>query len=150
MEIKIKNLEDQKNLPEEITCDGENLIPEIELSGISETTESLALIMDDPDAQSVIGRTFDHWLIWNIPPETTSISNESLPSDAVQGKNDFGKNSYGGPCPPKGHGPHEYLFKVYALDTKLDLPEGSTKQELEEAMKEHIIEKAETSGIYER
>jgi len=150
MKIRLIDIEDQENIPSKYTCDGENLIPELGISEIPENTKSLVLVMDDPDAKSVIGRTFDHWLIWNIPPETEKISNDSFPKKTIQGKNDFGKISYGGPCPPKGHGHHKYVFKIYALDTKLNLPEGSTKSELEKAIKENILEKAETFGFYER
>lgn len=151
MKINLKDIEKEKYIPEKYTCDGDNIIPELEIFDIPEETKSLALVMDDPDAKSVIGRTFDHWIIWNIPPETKKISSDSFPfSGSVEGKNDFGKTGYGGPCPPKGHGQHKYIFKLYALDTTLDLPKGSTKTELEEAIKKHIIEKTETSGVYER
>ena len=99
--------------------------------------------MDDPDASR---GTFLHWLLWNIPSKVTEIKEGE--SQGVKGKNDFGKLGYGGPCPPSGI--HRYVFRVYALDTSLSLPEGSTRQQMEAAMKGHIVESAELIGRYAR
>ncbi len=138
--------------PRKYTCDGEDISPPIEISGVSGKAKSLAIIMDDPDAPLGV---FTHWVIWNIPATTTSlpeaippVAEIAEPISAVQGTNDFGKIGYGGPCPPSGV--HRYRIKVYALDTFLDLKPGSTKSELEEAMKGHIVQFGEVTATYGR
>jgi len=130
-------------LPGKFTCDGENVNPELNISGVPKEAKSLSLIVDDPDAPS---GDFVHWVIWNIGAETAQIKENSLPAGAVAGKNDFGKNEYGGPCPPSGT--HRYQFKVYALDTKLDLTANAGKQELLAAMNGHILSQAMLVGNY--
>ncbi|MDJ0688422.1 MAG: YbhB/YbcL family Raf kinase inhibitor-like protein [Xenococcaceae cyanobacterium MO_188.B32] len=132
----------QATIPPKYTCQGEDISPPLTLSNIPEGTKSLALINDDPDAPM---RTWNHWLIWNIKP-TGEIKENSAPG--TQGKNSWGRNDYGGPCPPKGT--HRYFFKLYALDRELDLPEGATKSELEKAMVGHILEQAELVGLYQK
>lgn len=140
-------------IPEEYTCEGKNISPLLKISGIPKNAKSLAIVVDDPDAP--IG-TFVHWVAWNIPcvekiPE--AIPKKGIlekPIKMVQGRNDFGRIGYDGPCPPLGHGVHHYHFKVYALDTVLDLPPGSTKKDLEKAMKGHVIRWGEIVGKYER
>jgi len=92
--------------------------------------------------------TFCHWTIWNISPQTSEISENSVPESAVEGKTDFGKTGWGGPCPPSGT--HRYFFKVFALDAKLDLPAGASRAEIEKAMEGHILGKAELIGLYSR
>jgi len=104
-------------IPSEYTCDGKNIPPELIIEDIPENTKTLALIMDDPDAPS---GTFVHWLVWNIPKETKGIK-KGEKIFYPQGKNDFQKNSYGGPCPPSGM--HRYFFKLFALDASLDIIE---------------------------
>lgn len=136
--------ENGEAIPSEYTCDGADVSPSLTFSTIPENIKSFALIMDDPDAPM---GTWVHWLIWNIPPNITGFSkgeNITYP----QGKNDFGKLDYGGPCPPSGT--HRYFFKLYALDTMLELKEGANKNQLESAMSGHIIEKAQLMGTYER
>jgi len=131
-------------IPSEYTCDGSDVSPPLTFSNIPENTKSLALIVDDPDAPM---GTWVHWLIWNVQPNITGFSkgeNFTYP----QGKNDFGKLDYGGPCPPSGT--HRYFFKSYALDTMLDLRKGANKKQLEEAMSGHIIEEAQLMGTYSR
>ncbi len=137
--------------PKKYTCDGEDVSPPIEISGVGQKAKSLAIIMDDPDAPMGI---FTHWVIWNIPANTSRLP-EGIPPlekvkelNAVQGKNDFGKIGYAGPCPPSGV--HRYRVKVYALDTFLDLEPGSTKKDLEEAMKGHILQFGEATATYGR
>ncbi len=132
----------QATIPPKYTCQGEDISPPLTLSNIPEGTKSLALINDDPDAPM---RTWNHWLIWNIKP-TGEIKENSAPG--TQGKNSWGRNDYGGPCPPKGT--HRYFFKLYALDREMDLPEGATKSELEKAMVGHILEQAELVGLYQK
>jgi Raf kinase inhibitor-like YbhB/YbcL family protein len=143
MEIKSPTFQNKENIPVEYTCDGDNISPELEISDIPENTVSLTLIMDDPDAP--VG-TFTHWLVWNIPPSKTKIEKgESLSPSGTTG---FGRIGYGGPCPPSGT--HRYYFKLYSLYTNLNLDEGATRQQLEEAMQGHVIEKAELIGTYNR
>ena len=129
-------------IPAKYTCDGEDVNPPLSVEGVPEGTESLVLIVDDPDAPM---GTWDHWVVWDIPP-TKKLEENSVPG--TEGLNDFGKHSYGGPCPPSGT--HRYFFKVYALDTKLDLPSNSRKRNVEKAMEGHILAKGETIGLYSR
>ena len=130
-------------IPSEYTCEGKNINPSITIKNVPQKTMSLALIVDDPDAPK---GTFDHWVIWNIDPSATTIGENSAPG--TEGKNGSGKNDYMGPCPPSGT--HHYHFKVYALNTKLDLAAGATKKHLEIAMKTHILAKAELIGLYKK
>ena len=129
-------------IPAKYTCDGEDVNPPLSIEGISDGTQSLALIVDDPDAPM---GTWDHWTLWNILP-LEKIEENNAPG--VEGLNDFNKHSYGGPCPPSGT--HRYFFKVYALDTKLNLKPNSRKKDLEKAMKEHILARGEIIGLYKR
>ena len=105
----------------------------------------MALIIEDPDAPS---KTFNHWLLWNLSPQTQEIKENSVPKDAVLGTNDFGKLIYGGPCPPSGT--HRYVFRIYALDNKLDLAQNANRAELDEAMKNHILDIGELAGLYSK
>lgn len=143
-ELKIKSSAFEHNglIPKKYTCDGEDVNPPLSIEGIPEGTQSLALIVDDPDAPM---GTWDHWIVWNITP-TKDLEENSIPG--VEGMNDFRKHSYGGPCPPGGT--HRYFFKVYALDTKLNLSANSKKKDLEKAMQGHIVAKGELVGRYSR
>ena len=138
--------------PTKYTCDGEDISPKIEIHGIRDDVKSLVIIVDDPDAP--LG-TFNHWVIWNIEPSNVipeGIPKEYVltkPIEAVQGKNDFGKIGYNGPCPPPGK-THRYFFKVCALDAFLDLEAGSTKKELERAIEEHVLQYGEAIATYKR
>ena len=131
-------------IPSEFTCDGADASPPLIISDVPSNAKSLALVMDDPDAP--VG-TWDHWIAFNIPPSTKQISKRAEP-EGIAGKNSWGRTGYGGPCPPSGT--HRYFFKLYALDTILNLPEGATKKDLEKAMQGHIIAKAELMGTYKR
>jgi Raf kinase inhibitor-like YbhB/YbcL family protein len=137
-------------VPDESTCRGADVSPEIEIQGINAT--SLALIVDDPDAPSTV---FTHWLIWNIPPIETipraivKTANIDDPFPAVQGTNDFGEIGYTGPCPPPGK-PHRYFFRVFALDRMIDLPAGASANDLRKAMEGHVIQKGEAVATYGR
>jgi len=135
---------DGGTIPSRYTCDGANISPPLKISDVPEGTESLALVMDDPDAPM---GTFDHWVVWNIPKGTREIPEGTEPQ-GVQGRTNFGKLGYGGPCPPSGT--HGYKFKLYALSKKLDLKEGASKRELERAMKGNIIEEVVLTGKYSR
>lgn len=134
-------------MPGKYTCDGENINPPLEISGIPAGAKSLVLIMDDPDAPSGI---WDHWLKWNIPVAsgTTVIVKEGEAPLGVSGRGTGGQTNYQGPCPPSGT--HRYFFKVYALDTELALPEGGSKAELEAAMAGHVLAQGELVGRYSR
>jgi Raf kinase inhibitor-like YbhB/YbcL family protein len=145
MKIKSSAFEHQGSIPAKYTCEGDDISPPLTFSGIPAEAESLVLILDDPDAPM---GTFDHWLVWNLPPKQHHLS-EGAKNLPVLGRNDFEELRYRGPCPPPGK-PHRYFFKLYALDIQLDLPEGSSKDEVEEAMKGHILDKAELIGIYQR
>jgi Raf kinase inhibitor-like YbhB/YbcL family protein len=128
-------------IPKEYTCDGQDKIPPLEISAVPANAKSLALIVDDPDAPM---GTWDHWILWNIPTDTKLINKQM----GVAGRNSWGRMNYGGPCPPSGT--HRYYFKLYALDTMLDLPAGSNKTALEKAMKGHILAEAALMGKYQR
>ena len=140
-------------IPSRYTCEGSNINPPLKLGNLDPKAVSLAIIVDDPDAP--IG-TFVHWVAWNIPP--VSEIPEAIPKEAkvlrplkmMQGKNDFGRYGYDGPCPPPGHGIHHYHFKVYVLDATLELKPGAGKRELEKAMKGHILQQGELVGLYRR
>jgi hypothetical protein len=121
----------------------ENINPPLTFSNIPVDTQSLVLIMDDPDAP---GETFTHWVLYNIPSAETHLGENEIPAGATEGTNDYGGKGYGGPQPPSGT--HRYFFKLYALDDKLDLTEGATSEELQEAMEGHVITKAEIIGLY--
>lgn len=139
-------------IPEKYTCDGANINPALRIEGLESDVESLAVIVDDPDAPSGV---FTHWVAWNIPPTgeiPEGVSKKevvSTPVEMVQGINDFGRLGYDGPCPPEGQ-KHRYFFRVYALDTTLDLKPGASREELENAMKGHVIQYGEIIGVYGR
>jgi len=132
---------DGGEIPRECGYKNGNKAPPLTINGIPDGTKSLALIMDDPDAMEPAGKVWVHWVVWNIDPTTTELENLT-----EEGMTDFGEVGYGGPAPPDKR--HTYIFKLYALDSKLDLPEGSTKSELENAMEGHIIEQAQLTGTY--
>lgn len=145
MKIFSRAFEENDFMPERFTCDGSNVNPELEIKDVPGSAKSLALIMDDPDAPR--GR-FVHWVVWNIDPETKSIPERRVPSGAVEGKTSSMKKGYRGPCPPSGT--HHYVFKLYALDTELDLPPDTPVNRLEESVKEHAVDYAEFVGVYSR
>jgi len=140
--IKSPVFENKKSIPSKYTCDGDDVNPPLIIEGIPEGTKSLVLIVDDPDAPM---GTWDHWIVWNIPL-TNKIEENSVPG--TEGLNDFRRHSYGGPCPPSGT--HRYFFKVYALDTKLNLDSNSRKKDIEKAMKGHLLAQGELIGLYGR
>jgi Raf kinase inhibitor-like YbhB/YbcL family protein len=141
-----------ETIPVQYTCDGNNASPPLRWGSIPKDAESLALVCEDPDAPA---GAFVHWLIFNLPPIVSDLS-EALPasgtlvgSGASQGRNDFNNIGYDGPCPPPGNF-HRYYFRLYALDTKLPLQEGATKQELARAMEGHILATGHLMGTYKR
>lgn len=140
----------EESIPREYSCDGANVSPPLRWSGVPEGTKSFALIMDDPDAP---GSTFVHWVYYDIPADVHELP-KGVPAEkapdigGTQGSNDFRKIGYGGPCPPGGE--HRYYFKLYALDTTIDLAPGKTKKELLDAMNGHILEETQLMGTYAR
>jgi Raf kinase inhibitor-like YbhB/YbcL family protein len=131
------------DIPAKFTCNGTNVSPELQISSVPNEAKSLVLIVDDPDAPRGL---FTHWIVWNIDSKTTRVAENSAPTAGVQGINDFGKRNYGGPCPPSGT--HRYFFKIFALDTKLELKPGARRAELDAAMRGHILAQGELMGRY--
>jgi len=141
------------SIPSKYTCEGQDISPPLAWSGGPPNAKSYALIVDDPDAPDPAKpqRVYVHWVVYNIPSSTVSLpetaSKKGMPKAAVQGKNDWGKPEYGGPCPPIGR--HRYFFKLYALDAELS-GSLSGKTEVERAMKGHIVASAELMGTYQK
>lgn len=136
-------------IPRRHSCDGENLSPALEWTDPPPSARSFALIADDPDAPA---GTWNHWLLWDIPPDACSIPEGFAPGSAgVSGSNDFSKPGYGGPCPPRGHGSHRYFFTLYALNvSSLALPAGSARPALNRALQGRIVAETSILGRYER
>ncbi len=130
-------------IPPRFTCQGEDVNPPLAVDGVPAEAKSLVLVVDDPDAPAGV---WDHWIVFNIDPKLTEIAVDSVPG--TLGQNSFGRRDWGGPCPPSGA--HRYFFKLYALDTRLPLVPGASKEEVEEAMAGHIIDKAEIVGLYKK
>ncbi|MDA8157267.1 MAG: YbhB/YbcL family Raf kinase inhibitor-like protein [Actinomycetota bacterium] len=143
--ISSPSFKDRGDIPGKYTCKGEDVSPPLVIRNVPERTKSLALIVDDPDAPAQV---WTHWLVWNIRPDTDKIESGDAPSGAIVGINDFRRNDYGGPCPPSGT--HRYFFKLYALDKMLDLKTGATKEELESAMRGHIIQSTHIVGLFSK
>ncbi|HEX6965668.1 MAG TPA: YbhB/YbcL family Raf kinase inhibitor-like protein [Gemmatimonadaceae bacterium] len=145
---------DHGPIPREYTCEGPDISPPLQWSGVPAGTKSLVLIVDDPDAPDPKKpqRIYVHWVLYNIPPSATGLpadaSPDKLPRGAGEGRNDFGDSGYGGPCPPIGR--HRYFFKLYALDTELSGLSQPTKGEVEQAMHGNIIAQAQVMGTYEK
>lgn len=142
MTIRSSAFSENASIPKKYSCDGENVSPPLELKELPRNTESLVLICDDPDAP---GKTFLHWLAYDIEPTGSIAEGQSV---GTEGKNDFGKNGYGGPCPPGGT--HRYYFRVYAVDTKLGIKPGASRADVESAMSGHVLDQAELMGRYAR
>ena len=151
MKISAKDFENGSTIPVEYTCDGENISPELFWSGVPTGTKSIVLIMDDPDAPM---GTFVHMVIFNIPANVNFLP-KGMPNDdkyfkneSRYGMNDFGRYGYGGPCPPSGT--HRYYFRLYALDTMLDLDSGTKRSKLDNYMIGHVLAGSELMGLYKR
>lgn len=145
MKITSPAFSNSGRVPSKYTCDGDNINPPIEFQDVPPDARSLVLIVDDPDAPA---RTWVHWVVYNIDPRTKQVKENSVPVGGVLGVTDSGKSDYGGPCPPSGT--HRYFFKLYALNTMLDLPGGLTKQQILEKMNDHVLEQAQLIGLYSR
>lgn len=151
MELVSNDFNQNEMIPQEFTCEGENISPELKFLKVSDRAKTFVLIMDDPDAPT---GTFVHWVVYNMPANKLEIEKnfpkkEKLTDGTLQGKNDFGEIGYGGPCPPPGNA-HRYYFKLYGVDRFLDLEAGATKAEVEEAMKGNIVDEGELIGLYKR
>jgi hypothetical protein len=169
MKLTSTAFSDKQSIPAVYTCDGKDINPPLEIGDVPDSAKSLALIVDDHDAPA---GDWVHWLVWNIAPETKAISENSTPAGApavtgapavlgrpttvtaapaapaIFGTTDFGRTGWGGPCPPSGT--HRYQFKLYAIDTILNIPPTTKKAGLESAMKGHIIEQTTLVGLYRR
>jgi len=143
---------DSASIPRKYSCDGNDVSPPLSWSGVPDNAKSLALIMDDPDAPN---GTWTHWVVWNIPvnstslPEGVSKTTASITGGGMQGQNSWPKTGYGGPCPPPGNA-HHYYFRLFALDNMLTLPDSTGSAALQRAMTGHIVAQAQTLGMYSR
>jgi Raf kinase inhibitor-like YbhB/YbcL family protein len=142
LKISCSEFEHEQHIPMKYTCEGKNINPPITIAGIPEEAISLVLIVEDPDAP---GGIFDHWVVWNIRPAEV-IQEDSLPGRTA--KNSKGEDRYTGPCPPSGT--HRYFFKVYALDSFLDLDDDADKKMVEQALHDHVLAYGELMGIYKK
>jgi Raf kinase inhibitor-like YbhB/YbcL family protein len=144
------SFKDGESIPRPYTCDGVNVSPPLEWIGAPKTAKTIAIVCDDPDAP---GGTWVHWVLYNLPAENIGLvenlpATENLKAGGFQGKNDFQKIGYGGPCPPSGT--HRYFFHVYAIDIELPLKAGATKAELVKAMEGHVLTQGQLMGTYQR
>ena len=149
MQLTSPAFQEGGKIQEKFTCEGDNISPELSISGVPFYAVSLVLIMEDPDVPESVRRDkmWDHWVIFNMPPRTSRIPENSQPS-GIPGKNTSGDLTYQGPCPPDRE--HRYFFKLTALDTELALRRGASKAEVEEAMQGHILATAQLMGRYEK
>jgi len=150
VKLQSSSFPDGGAIPRRFTCDGADISPSLQWPAPPAGTKSLAIVMDDPDAPV----DFTHWLAYNIPPDSHGLeegasAQASMTKGSDQGINDFRRLGYGGPCPPPGK-PHHYVFRLYALDIRLNLPSGATKRQLESAMERHIVAEHQIIGIYRR
>jgi Raf kinase inhibitor-like YbhB/YbcL family protein len=150
MKISSTAFSEGEMIPQKYTCDGKDISPPLAWTGVPAETRSLALIADDPDAP--VG-TWTHWVAFNIPSDVTELpeaapADETLPNGGIHGNNSWRRLGYGGPCPPGGT--HRYFFGLYALDAELDLEAGTSKKDVEQAMKGHILAEAQLMGKYKR
>lgn len=145
MQITSTNFQHLETIPVQFTAYGDNTSPALTFSEIPEDTQSLVLIVDDPDAPNGL---FTHWTIFNMSPGTLQLIEGELPLSGIPGKNDSGVNEYFGPKPPEGTGEHRYFFRLYALDEQLDLPEGVDSATLRDALSDHIIDETELIGTF--
>jgi hypothetical protein len=146
MRITSSAFQEGETIPTRYTCDGDDDSPDLQWSNVPASTQSFAMIMDDPDAP---GTTWTHWVLFDISPEARGIEEEG--SAGMVGSNNAKKVGYSGPCPPSGHGPHRYFFTLYALDIpSLNLSEGAAREEVQAAMEDHVLAEAQVMGRYER
>ena len=151
LNISSQSFKEGERIPSQYTCEGRNASPPLSWQGVPPEAKALALIMDDPDAPRGV---FTHWVIFNLPPDSQGLveaipAEKQLPDGTLQGTNGFDKIGYGGPCPPPGS-PHHYQFNLYALDERLDLGAGVSKEKILAAMEGHIIAQSRLIGVYQR
>jgi Raf kinase inhibitor-like YbhB/YbcL family protein len=146
MRLSSPTFSDGESIPNKHGYEKENTNPPLEIGEVPTDAISLALVIDDPDAQEPAGRIWDHWVVWNIAPDISRIEEDSRPAGATEGRNGFDETGYGGPRPPDRE--HTYHFRLYALDTELDLDVGASKEDLREALETHIIDETELRGTY--
>ncbi|MEU2717626.1 YbhB/YbcL family Raf kinase inhibitor-like protein [Streptomyces sp. NPDC007205] len=138
---------DDGTVPGRYTCDGADVSPALAFTAVPTDTAALALLLRDPDAPR---GPFTHWLVWDIGPHTRQLSAGERPPGATEGRNDFGKTGYGGPCPPRGDHPHHYVLTVYALDHRLSLPPDASAADLLRALSGHTLATGTLTGRYSR
>lgn len=152
--IESPAFEHEQAIPARFTCDGDDISPGLRWRGVPDTTQTLALLVEDPDAPDPLApqTIFTHWIVYNLPPDSTELSenvaDNALPRGARLGKNDFERTRWGGPCPPVGE--HRYFFKLYALDTPLPTAEPLTRAALLDALEGHVLAYAELKGMYRK
>lgn len=147
MQITSSAFLSNQQIPERYTCNGEGVHPPLSISDYPVNSERFALIVDDPDAPD---GTFTHWLVWDITLEHTTIQEGEIPPGLQQGKNSLGEIGYTPPCPPPGHGIHHYRFTIYALKEPLNISEGASRQQFDQALNNKVIDQAELIGLYGR
>lgn len=146
LELSSPAFDDGARIPEEYGYTEADVNPPLAISGVPDEAESLALIVDDPDAAEPAGKVWDHWVVWNIPPDVGTIPEDWTPTEATEGQNDYGETGWGGPNPPDRE--HTYRFLLYALDTTLSLSPDATKDDVYDAASGHVVGKAELNGTY--
>ncbi len=145
MRIESPSFRHNERIPKKYTCDGEDVSPPFKINDVPDGAKSLVLINDDPGATN---GTWVHWILWNIPAITRELAEGKVPHGAVEGITSWGETGFRGSCPPSGT--HRYFFKLYALDTVLDLPTSTDAQGLERAMAGHVLAQTELMGLYSR
>lgn len=146
MILQSPSFQEGQEIPKKHGYKNDNISPALTIEQIPPQTKSLVLIMDDPDAMGAVGKLWVHWTIWNIDPKESQIKEDTIPKGAIEGTTDFGQIGYGGPAPPDKR--HTYVFKLYALNSRLGLERGATKKQIEEAMQNHIIAQTSLSGTF--
>ena len=146
MNLKSSAFIDGETIPRKYGYKFENFNPPLTIENVPKNTKYLVLIMDDPDAMAAVGKVWVHWVLWNIPPNTTEILENSIPSNAIEGITDFGEIGYGGPAPPDKE--HRYIFSLYAIDVEVKIESGSSKENVLKNIKNHIVEYTKLTGKF--
>ncbi|MFB6147153.1 MAG: YbhB/YbcL family Raf kinase inhibitor-like protein [Halobacteriaceae archaeon] len=146
LQLTSPTFDDGAPIPDQYGYTARNVNPPLHVAGVPAAAASLALVVDDPDAVEPAGQVWDHWVVWNVDPDTTTVPEDWDAAGAVEGQNDYGEVGYGGPNPPDRE--HTYRFVLYALDVTLDLDRGATKDDLEDAIDGHVLADATLTGTY--
>lgn len=146
MDLTSPEFKDGEYMPEEFGYEAENVNPPLEIGNVPDDADALALVMDDPDAQEPAGKIWDHWVVWNLDPGREAIPRDWGADDATEGENDYGEHGYGGPNPPDRE--HSYRFRLYALADEVDVPPGSSADDLQDAMEGQVLVEDELRGTY--